>query len=340
MTKKKLKINQIFARVIAVFALGILFFCCSGFTASGDAKIYYSGKGEIAVTVTSDKNEEEFRSVVDEYIRQYKYIDQDELVVLNRIEKTDDGYVVYADFRRLDKVKCVGQFELDSLSSYTVDGSQTKWNLEYWAGQDYQITRRVYFDSLSRSVSLDSGAGRQYFCTPKTADGTDIDVEALCQYGENTADNIRILTFCMFLSDSVSSVHVTLPGKISHFAGDAVTLDGENSFTITPQKITAKVAIDGATEKEPVSTAIGYVVYDRGTSPALSVFIILGVAAVLILIVVIVVALYRAGLKRIRRLEGDPADSALAVKQNNSSGADTQALETDGTAEASNEDNG
>lgn len=335
MTENKLRIKKLFAQVIAVLMIPVLFLCCSGFTATADAQIFYSGKGSIAVTVTSDKNEAEFRSVVDEYFRQYKYIDQDELVVLKQIEKTDDGYVVYADFRRIDKVKCVGQFEIDSLSGYTADGSQTKWNLEYWAAQDYQITRRVYFDSLSRSVSLDSGAGRQYFCTPKTADGTDIDVEALCQYGENTADNIRILTFCMFLSDSVSSVHVTLPGKISHFAGDAVTLDGENSFTITPQKITAKVAVDGVTEKEPVSTAIGYVVYDRGMSPVLLTIIMIGVVAVLILIAVIVIALYRAGLKRIRRLEGNMTDD-----QNETGGADRRALETDGTAEASDEDNG
>ena len=327
--------KKVFTRLAALLAVMMVFVCCSGFTAAGDAEIYYSGKGEIAVSVVFDQNEEEFRKLVDEYLRQYRYIDQDELVTLDKIEKTEGGYIVYADFRRIDKVKCVGQFEIGALRDYAAEGSQTKWNLEYWAAQDYQVTRRVYFDSTVHSVSLDSGSGRKYYCTPKNADGIDVDVETLCKFGESAEDSTRILTFCMFLSDSVASIRVTLPGEISYYAGDAVTLDGENSFTIVPQKITAKVTVDGVTEKEPVCTAIGYVVFDRGTSPVAIAFIVIAVVVGLALVATLLIALYRAGLKRIKRLEGSSLNGVISAERSEAGNTGGESSKPDETSEHS-----
>ena len=117
-----------------ISASAIVFGC--GFTATGEAELYYSGKSEIAVNVQSDKNEEEFGEIVNEYIRQYRYIDKALLVEAKKIEKIEGGYKVIAKTRRIDKVKGVGQFELEAFNRYAADGSQTKWNLEYWAGQD------------------------------------------------------------------------------------------------------------------------------------------------------------------------------------------------------------
>lgn len=312
--------RKLLAASLAFFisALAIVFGC--GFTATGEAELYYSGKSEIAVNVQSDKNEEEFGEIVNEYIRQYRYIDKALLVEAKKIQKIEGGYKVIAKTRRIDKVKGVGQFELEAFNRYAADGSQTKWNLEYWAGQDYKITRRVYFDSVSSSVSLSSKAGKKYYCTPKTAAGDDVDLDTFCAFGENSKDRVRILTFCLFLSDAVTSVRVKLPGAISHYAGDAVVLDGENGFILQPKKIDAQVTLNGVTEDRSVSAAIGYVVFDRGFSPVARVFIILGVAAAIALIAAIVIALYRAGLKRIARLEREekakPAENELPPSEN------------------------
>ena len=299
--------RKLLAAAMAFFisAASIAFGC--GFTATGDAELYYSGKGEIAVNVRSDKNEEEFGEIVNEYMQQYRYIDKALLVTAKKIEKTEGGYTVYAKFRRIDKVKGVGQFELEAFNQYAAEGTQTKWNLEYWAAQDYKITRRVYFDSVSSSVSLTSKAGKRYYCTPKTAAGDDIDLDTFCVSGENSKDRVRILTFCLFLSDAVTSVTVKLPGSISYYAGDAVTVNGENSFVLQPKKIDAQVTLDGVTEDRSVSAAIGYVVFDRGFSPVARVFIIIGIAAAIALIAVVLAALYRAGMRRIERLEREEA---------------------------------
>ncbi len=228
--------RKLLAAALAFFISASAIVFGGGVTATGEAELYYSGKSEIAVDVQSDKNEEEFGEIVNEYIRQYRYIDKALLVEAKKIEKIEGGYKVIAKTRRIDKVKGVGQFELEAFNRYAADGSQTKWNLEYWAGQDYKITRRVYFDSVSSSVSLSSKAGKKYYCTPKTAAGDDVDLDTFCAFGENSKDRVRILTFCLFLSDAVTSVRVKLPGVISHYAGDAVVLDGENGFILQPKK--------------------------------------------------------------------------------------------------------
>ncbi len=297
--KSKKRISGIFLLLVTI----IMFVCGSGFTATGEAEIYHSGKGNAEIYVVTETEESEFRNTVNAYLKQYTYIDKAELVTLDKIQKVDDGYIVHVDFRRIEKVKCVGRFEWTSLKTYTVEGSQTKWNLEYWAAQDYKITNSVYMDGQSCSVSLSSKAGGDYYCIPQKAEGTSTTVDELCRYGETAADDVRMLTFNMFLSDAVQSIKVSFPGNISYYAGDAVTLTDEDSILLTPKKMKATVTIAGeATEKE-VSSVIGYVVYDRGMSPVAKVFIVIGIIAVIALMAWIFIALYQAGNRRISRIE-------------------------------------
>lgn len=104
-------LKKLFKYLAASVFAALIFVCFSGFTLTGSAKIRYSGKGTAAFSVISDAAEQEFRQAAQDYVDGFTVRSgESDMITLEDVKKTENGYNVEVSFRRLDKVKAMANF--------------------------------------------------------------------------------------------------------------------------------------------------------------------------------------------------------------------------------------
>lgn len=264
-------LKKLFKYLAASVFAALIFVCFSGFTLTGSAKIRYSGKGTAAFSVISDAAEQEFRQAAQDYVDGFTVRSgESDMITLEDVTKTENGYNVEVSFRRLDKVKAMGEFFLQKTSSFVPETSETGEMIRNWEAGMFAVTETIYYKSVAKSVDIDvttvADGLRLY-----TAGGKEIAVDELDAYAAGAGDKSTAAAFCLLDVGCVESVTVSFPADIAYYAGGDMRLVNENTVEMRPVFIEAEITSTEGNmipETKDVGTIFGYVIYEKGLSPA------------------------------------------------------------------------
>lgn len=264
-------LKKLFKYLAASVFAALIFVCFSGFTLTGSAKIRYSGKGTAAFSVISDAAEQEFRQAAQDYVDGFTVRSgESDMITLEDVTKTENGYNVEVLFRRLDKVKAMGEFFLQKTSSFVPETSETGEMIRNWEAGMFAVTETIYYKSVAKSVDIDvttvADGLRLY-----TADGKEIAVDELDAYAAGAGDKSTAAAFCLLDVGCVESVTVSFPADIAYYAGGDMRLVNKNTVEMRPVFIEAEITSTEGNmipETKDIGTIFGYVIYEKGLSPA------------------------------------------------------------------------
>lgn len=264
-------LKKLFKYLAASVFAALIFVCFSGFTLTGSAKIRYSGKGTAAFSVISDAAEQEFRQAAQDYADGFTVRSgESDMITLEDVTKTENGYNVEVSFRRLDKVKAMGEFFLQKTSSFVPETSETGEMIRNWEAGMFAVTETIYYKSVAKSVDIDvttvADGLRLY-----TAGGKEIAVDELDSYAAGAGDKSTAAAFCLLDVGCVESVTVSFPADIAYYAGGDMRLVNKNTVEMRPVFIEAEITSTEGNmipETKDVGTIFGYVIYEKGLSPA------------------------------------------------------------------------
>lgn len=264
-------LKKLFKYLAASVFAALIFVCFSGFTLTGSAKIRYSGKGTAAFSVISDAAEQEFRQAAQDYVDGFTVRSgESDMITLEDVTKTENGYNVEVSFRRLDKVKAMGEFFLQKTSSFVPETSETGEMIRNWEAGMFAVTETIYYKSVAKSVDIDvttvADGLRLY-----TAGGKEIAVDELDAYAAGAGDKSTAAAFCLLDVGCVESVTVSFPADIAYYAGGDMRLVNKNTVEMRPVFIEAEITSTEGNmipETKDVGTIFGYVIYEKGLSPA------------------------------------------------------------------------
>ncbi len=264
-------LKKLFKYLAASVFAALIFVCFSGFTLTGSAKIRYSGKGTAAFSVISDAAEQEFRQAAQDYVDGFTVRSgESDMITLEDVTKTENGYKVEVSFRRLDKVKAMGEFFLQKTSSFVPETSETGEMIRNWEAGMFAVTETIYYKSVAKSVDIDvttvADGLRLY-----TAGGKEIAVDELDAYAAGAGDKSTAAAFCLLDVGCVESVTVSFPADIAYYAGGNMRLVNKNTVEMRPVFIEAEITSTEGNmipETKDVGTIFGYVIYEKGLSPA------------------------------------------------------------------------
>lgn len=264
-------LKKLFKYLAASVFAALIFVCFSGFTLTGSAKIRYSGKGTAAFSVISDAAEQEFRQAAQDYVDGFTVRSgESDMITLEDVTKTENGYNVEVSFRRLDKVKAMGEFFLQKTSSFVPETSETGEMIRNWEAGMFAVTETIYYKSVAKSVDIDvttvADGLRLY-----TAGGKEISVDELDAYAAGAGDKSTAAAFCLLDVGCVESVTVSFPADIAYYAGGDMRLVNKNTVEMRPVFIEAEITSTEGNmipETKDIGTIFGYVIYEKGLSPA------------------------------------------------------------------------
>lgn len=264
-------LKKLFKYLAASVFAALIFVCFSGFTLTGSAKIRYSGKGTAAFSVVSDAAEQEFRQAAQDYVDGFTVRSgESDMITLEDVTKTENGYNVEVSFRRLDKVKAMGEFFLQKTSSFVPETSETGEMIRNWEAGMFAVTETIYYKSVAKSVDIDvttvADGLRLY-----TAGGKEISVDELDAYAAGAGDKSTAAAFCLLDVGCVESVTVSFPADIAYYAGGDMRLVNKNTVEMRPVFIEAEITSTEGNmipETKDIGTIFGYVIYEKGMSPA------------------------------------------------------------------------
>lgn len=264
-------LKKLFKYLAASVFAALIFVCFSGFTLTGSAKIRYSGKGTAAFSVISDAAEQEFRQAAQDYVDGFTVRSgESDMITLEDVTKTENGYNVEVSFRRLDKVKAMGEFFLQKTSSFVPETSETGEMIRNWEAGMFAVTETIYYKSVAKSVDIDvttvADGLRLY-----TAGGKEISVDELDAYAAGAGDKSTAAAFCLLDVGCVESVTVSFPADIAYYAGGDMRLVNKNTVEMRPVFIEAEITSTEGNmipETKDIGTIFGYVIYEKGMSPA------------------------------------------------------------------------
>ena len=264
-------LKKLFKYLAASVFAALIFVCFSGFTLTGSAKIRYSGKGTAAFSVISDAAEQEFRQAAQDYVDGFTVRSgESDMITLEDVTKTENGYNVEVSFRRLDKVKAMGEFFLQKTSSFVPETSETGEMIRNWEAGMFAVTETIYYKSVAKSVDIDvttvADGLRLY-----TAGGKEIAVDELDAYAAGAGDKSTAAAFCLLDVGCVESVTVSFPADIAYYAGGDMRLVNKNTVEMRPVFIEAEITSTEGNmipETKDIGTIFGYVIYEKGLSPA------------------------------------------------------------------------
>lgn len=264
-------LKKLFKYLAASVFAALIFVCFSGFTLTGSAKIRYSGKGTAAFSVISDAAEQEFRQAAQDYVDGFTVRSgESDMITLEDVTKTENGYNVEVSFRRLDKVKAMGEFFLQKTSSFVPETSETGEMIRNWEAGMFAVTETIYYKSVAKSVDIDvttvADGLRLY-----TAGGKEIAVDELDAYAAGAGDKSTAAAFCLLDVGCVESVTVSFPADIAYYAGGNMRLVNKNTVEMRPVFIEAEITSTEGNmipETKDIGTIFGYVIYEKGLSPA------------------------------------------------------------------------
>ncbi len=275
------------AKCVLFLFIPVVFMFSCGFTVSAEAKMNYFGKSEARVSVLTDADEETFgdrlQKNVDAYNQQSKDVD---VVTVKSTEKIDGGYIVNVKLRRIDKLGGACIVNYSDFKTAMREGNEILDTVSSWYKGDLRTKGKVVKGGILESVRIDKNMNAGLRIKPCLADESVLDMEGLSNLAAKK-NNRNIIVYKFFDVAEISEIRLSFPSKIVCYGGISSEIGADNEIVIKPTGISA--AIDGE-QKEDVMSAMGYVVFETGTSPVLiAVLIIVAVlliAAIVILFIV------------------------------------------------------
>lgn len=306
------KVKGIF-RLIVIFIFVVS--VCGGFTITADADIRHNGKGSAVLHIRSDAAQNVFESALSAKINGFNGTSAkntqtggDDMLVVNEIEPTADGYAVSLDFRRVDKLEISGMFEHSGLREYVKsyitepDDPDDDIELSRYNGQKLVKWSRgnmtgTSVDALDCMISFNDRSDVELTVSPRTASGEQVEVDDFIRFGKNAGRSATILTYYVLGVENVESVELTLPGEIVYYADDNATVSGDTIVTKPSYKRAEILSTDGSIEIREVGCYIGYVVYYRTISPVTVAWIVVGGVLIIGLLTAAFLYFYERGKK-------------------------------------------
>ncbi len=306
MRNKILRISYL--SVILVFFVSV----CGGFTMTTDAELRHNGKGSAVLHIQSDAPRETFEQTLRTKLNGYNGTSAkntqtggDDMLVVRNIEETSDGYAVSVDFRRVDKLEIRGMFEHTAWRTYMEnyitepdlddDVERSRYNgqqLVKWSRGNLTGTS---VDALDCMISFTDRSDVGLTVLPQTAAGESLAVDEFIRRGKSAGRRATILTYYVLGAENVTSVELTLPGKITYYADANATVKGNTIVTKPSYKTAEILSEDGTIELREVGCYIGYVVYEKTISPAAVIWIVVGCALAAGLLALAFAYFYRRG---------------------------------------------
>ncbi len=276
-------------------------------TISGQATIKHNGKVSAVLTIESEETSEVFNRRLNRRIEGYnKNSGDDDFVTISEVTAIENGYKVKLEFRRIDKVKAMGDFDWKPLSAFVSFADNRKLIEDYQKG-NWSNTWSVYYEGKGGGVQLaKKGEGQTEIC-PYSIEGEKQDVNKLLSYAVKAEDSEKMFLFRMVDVGKMTSLRISFPDTIRYYAGNNVVLIGDDTLEIKPTEaraasITRYVAETDETGKEeivkevlsdePIQVMLGYVIYDQSMSPlavaGIMAGIVIGVGTVIGLVVCLV----------------------------------------------------
>lgn len=267
--------------VCVLSAMFVILF--GGWTGGGVASLKHNGKANATFTVESDETESEFLKNLERTISGYNDDSGDsDYIKIKSCSRKDGAYEVQLNFRRIDKVKAAGNYEWNSFSSFAGYAENRKL-IENLAKGNWRNTWSLYYNGAAGSVQFDKNAEGQTKILPRTADGQKLSAEEFLNAADGAKKNEKIFVFRMPDMGNVRSLKITFPGTITRYAGNNVSLAGDDTIEIGSTKTVAalvhryRLDINENGEEElkeelltdvEVNAMLGYAVYEQSLSPA------------------------------------------------------------------------
>lgn len=308
----KAKTKKFCATAFLLFALP--FFV--GANADASVSLLHSGKAEVTLTMDTSLSQEEFRLYLEEKVKGYNVVSgYRDAVTINNIQTIDEGYSVNVSLRRLDKVKLQGTILLDEFADFSIEGSEARKAIENAARGNIETVCGTYVDGGygTLKVSRDTSVPLQ----PRTAEEEVLPVSDFLETAKGASSSSWMMFYRAFDVEHLRKITLSVPGKVTHLAGDGVRLLNASTLELTPVTIPVTVTktftyIDeNGVEKTDTETVVksealgfaGYFVYSKSLSPVAITFICIGAAAVVGLLTAGLVYIYRLGKKEIAKGE-------------------------------------
>ena len=267
--------------VCVLSAMFVILF--GGWTGGGVASLKHNGKANATFTVESHETESEFLKNLERTIGGYNDDSGDsDYIKIKSCSRKDGAYEVQLNFRRIDKVKAAGNYEWNSFSSFAGYAENRKL-IENLAKGNWRNTWSLYYNGAAGSVQFDKNAEGQTKILPRTADGQKLSAEEFLNAADGAKKNEKIFVFRMPDMGNVRSLKITFPGAITRYAGNNVSLAGDDTIEIGSTKTVAalvhryRLDINENGEEElkeelltdvEVNAMLGYAVYEQSLSPA------------------------------------------------------------------------
>lgn len=267
--------------VCVLSAMFVILF--GGWTGGGVASLKHNGKANATFTVESHETESEFLKNLERTIGGYNDDSGDsDYIKIKSCSRKDGAYEVQLNFRRIDKVKAAGNYEWNSFSSFAGYAENRKL-IENLAKGNWRNTWSLYYNGAAGSVQFDKNAEGQTKILPRTADGQKLSAEEFLNAADGAKKNEKIFVFRMPDMGNVRSLKITFPGTITRYAGNNVSLAGDDTIEIGSTKTVAalvhryRLDINENGEEElkeelltdvEVNAMLGYAVYEQSLSPA------------------------------------------------------------------------
>ncbi len=297
---------QLAGRAFAVCTVAVcLFFCSLGFSYTGKAKVKHNGLCEVTFSVKSGLAPAEFKQAVQAKVEGYNTVSGKlpAALKLEGIRSKAEGYEVEISTRRIDKIETSGTYEWRDFATYVEEGTQMReWLDKFEMGNISAITATTLTSKIKFYRNRTN-----YPITPKYADGTPLSVAEMSE-GKKASKDAKILVFKLVDLQHLEQVKVTLPGKISYYAGESFAVEGDKTLVLTPKNVEKAEVYDIAskqTEIRDVQSILGYVVYDPPMSPAIILLLCLGGVLIIGGTVLVLLKFYRDGKKILMEREGD-----------------------------------
>jgi hypothetical protein len=296
-----MRLKKVISYLLLIIWLPILCLPLCGFTASGQATIKHSGKGEAAFFVESALEESAFQKKIEEVVEDFNIASgSSDMVRLKRVEKEDALYKVDVSFRRIDKVHPRGSFYLHKAEALKAKQSEELDRFGRWERGDINCTAYVFYNRLRGLAQIKKPRedGPTVVIKPTSASGEKLSVK---NFAEKISKENDILAFQLLDTLGVQKIQISLPGTITYYGGNIKLING-NSFEITPISVQAEITkvdennnYESVVTKEEIQTFVGYVAFQKSISPFEITMIVIAALSVVLFVSFALVYFYQRG---------------------------------------------
>jgi len=296
-----MRLKRIISYFLLTICLPILCFPLCGFTASAQAKIKHSGKGEATFFVESALEENAFHTKIEEVIEDFNIVSgSSDMITLKSVEKEDALYKVGVSFRRIDKVHPRGSFYLHKAEAFKAKQSEELDRLGRWERGDINCTAYVFYNRLRGLAQIKKPRedGPTVVIKPTSASGEKLSAK---NFAEKVSKENDVLTFQLLDTLGVQKIQISLPGTITYYGGNIKVIN-ESTIEITPIAVQAEITkvdennnYESVVTKEEIQTFVGYVAFQKSISPFAITMIVIAILAIVLLVVFVLVYFYQRG---------------------------------------------